>query len=233
MSRVPWWVLARTSVLDLLFPPHCQSCGRAGQWFCDRCVGAVSYLLPPLCVRCGMQIDDGLPCKACLQHPLPSALNGLRAMAHYDGDLRDAIHALKYEHVTALAEPLGEMLCTYLASQLLPFDLIVPVPLHPERRADRGYNQAELLARVISRESKVSLNTAALVRKLNTTPQVGLNQNQRRQNVRDAFHCTQRLDGLRLLVVDDVCTTGSTLSECAEALHAAGAASIWGLTLAR
>jgi len=160
-------------------------------------------------------------------------LDGLRAVAQYDGELRHVIHALKYEHVTALAEPLGRMLATYLAQHPLAFDLIVPVPLHPERRADRGYNQAELLARVIARQCGVSLNTSALVRKLNTTPQVGLNETERRRNVRNAFHCTQQLDARRMLVVDDVCTTGATLSECAGALHDAGATSIWGLTLAR
>ena len=233
MSGSPWWERARTSLLDLVFPPHCQGCGRAGQWFCDRCIGAVSYLQPPLCVRCGLQTDNGLECRACLRHPLPTALNGLRAVAHYDGELRHAIHVLKYERVSALADPLGRLLSTYLTQHPLPFDLIVPVPLHPERRDDRGYNQAELLAKVIARQCGVSLNTSALVRKLNTTPQVGLNETERRRNVQDAFQCKQRLDGQRVLVVDDVCTTGATLSECATALHAGGAASIWGLTLAR
>lgn len=233
MSGSPGWQQARAWLLDLVFPPHCQACGRAGQWFCDRCIGAVNYLRPPLCVRCGLQSDDGLDCRACLRHPLPPALDGLRAVAHYDGELRRVIHALKYEHMTALAEPLGRMLNTYLAQHPLPFDLIVPVPLHPERREDRGYNQAELLAKVIARQCGVALNASALVRKLNTTPQVGLNETERRRNVRDAFHCAQRLDGLRVLVVDDVCTTGATLSECARALHDGGAASSWGLTLAR
>jgi ComF family protein len=160
-------------------------------------------------------------------------LNGLRALAQYDAELRLAIHALKYDGITALAEPLGELLTAYIAQQPLPAELIVPVPLHPDRRAERGYNQSELLARVLSRQSRIPLNTSALTRPLNTTPQVGLNESERRQNVRGAFQCAQRLDGARVLVVDDVCTTGATLSECAEALHAGGAASIWGLTLAR
>ena len=233
MSVSPWWERARASLLDLVFPPHCQACGRAGQWLCDRCIGAVNYLRPPLCVRCGLQTDGGLDCRACLRHPLPLALDGLRAVAHYDGELRRVIHALKYEHVSALAEPLGRMLSTYLAQHPIPFDLIVPVPLHPERHEDRGFNQAELLAKVIARQCGVALNASALVRKLNTTPQVGLNETERRRNVRDAFHCAQRLDGLRVLIVDDVCTTGATLSECARALHDGGAASSWGLTLAR
>jgi len=154
-------------------------------------------------------------------------------VAHYDGELRHAIHVLKYEHVSALAEPLGRLLSTYLTQHPLHFDLIVPVPLHPERREDRGYNQAELLAKVIAKQCGAPLNTSALVRKLNTTPQVGLNENERRRNVQGAFQCKHRLDGLRVLVVDDVCTTGATLSECAMALHDGGAASSWGLTLAR
>jgi ComF family protein len=233
MNQAPWWQQARLALLDLVFPPRCLGCGRTGQWFCARCIASVHYLRLPVCARCGLQVGSGLPCRSCRRHPLPAALNGLRALAQYDGELRLAIHALKYEHITALAEPLGELLTAYLMQHPLPVDAIVPVPLHPDRRAERGYNQSELLSRVLSRQSRIPLNTSALQRRLNTTPQVGLNESERRQNVKGAFQCAQRLDGMRVLVVDDVCTTGATLSECAEALHAGGAATIWGLTLAR
>ena len=233
MSIAPWWQQARTAFLDLLFPPTCQGCGRFGQWFCDGCAASVRYIEAPACSRCGQSLAAGLSCAACARTPLPAALTGLRAAAHYDGALRKAIHELKYERVSAVAEPLGKLLGEYLARHPLPCDVIVPVPLHPERRADRGFNQAEMLALVVGRQSKLPVNTTVLVRRLNTTPQVGLNQSERHRNVRAAFICARRVDGMRVLVVDDVCTTGATLSECAEALQAGGAASVWGLTLAR
>ena len=186
-----------------------------------------------MCSRCGLPLDANLPCTACARIPPPAALTGLRAVAHYNGTLRKAIPELKYERVSAVAEPLGRLLGEYLGRHPLPCDVIFPVPLHPERRADRGFNQAELLALVMGRQCKLPVNTTSLVRRLNTTPQVGLNQSERRRNVRAAFTCARRVDGMRVLVIDDVCTTGATLSECAEALQAGGAASVWGLTLAR
>ena len=147
--------------------------------------------------------------------------------------MRRAIHALKYERVTAIAEPLGGVLADYLTQHPLPVTLLVPVPLHIERQRERGYNQSVLLAQALSRRLGYAVNTTALVRERHTKPQVGLNEGERRQNLLGAFRCAQRLDGARVLLIDDVCTTGSTMVECAAALRDAGAETIWGLTLAR
>ena len=172
-------------------------------------------------------------CADCSGDPLPPYLDGLRAVAHYDDPLRKAIHALKYEQLTAAAESLGRLLCDYLTLQPLAFDVIVPVPLHPERQAERGYNQSALLADVVAHERSARVDVRTLVRTRNTAPQVGLNESQRRSNLTGAFACRGRLEQARVLLIDDVCTTGATMRECAAALHAAGALSIWGLTLAR
>jgi competence protein ComFC len=231
MREKPWWHQARSILLDLVFPPHCQGCRAPGAWFCPRCVALLRTFQPPLCERCGRETADA--CASCQAHPLPASLLGLRAVAQFDGPLRRAIHALKYEQVTVLAEPFGLLLTDYLAAHPLPITLIVPVPLHAEREVERGYNQSKLLASVVSRASAIPMDAGAIVRARNTLPQVGLAEKARRTNLVGAFVCPRPLNGQRVLVVDDVSTTGATMSECALALSAAGAHSVWGLTLAQ
>ena len=223
----------RSALLDLIFPPRCLGCKRVGAWYCAQCISAIAYIHPPICSRCGQELAGAVTCAACRRSPLPAALDGLRAVAHHGGALRQAIHALKYERLSVIAEPLGLLLHNYLQQHSLPCTLIIPVPLHPERQHERGYNQSALLADVLCRHSGQPLNTQALIRQRHTRPQVGLDEKERRQNLRDAFQCVARLDQQQVLLIDDVCTTGSTLSECAQALRAAGAHAVWGLTLAR
>jgi ComF family protein len=233
MSTQPWWRRAHLAFLDLIFPPRCRGCNRAGQWFCDACITSLAYIRTPFCAHCGQELNGARECAYCRHHPLPSSLNGLRAVAHHEGALRKAIHALKYERMSVLAEPLGGLLANYLAQNRLPFTLIMPVPLHEERQRERGYNQSELLAQVVSARIDRPLVVGVLIRERRTPPQVGLNESERRQNLINAFRCARPVTHERVLLIDDVCTTGATLSECAAALCAAGAMSVWGLTLAR
>ncbi|MBI3733732.1 MAG: ComF family protein [Chloroflexi bacterium] len=233
MQQPRWLHQARSTILDLIFPPRCVGCGYGGRWLCAQCVASLKYLNAPLCVRCGQELGDANHCNACRSRPLPAALAGVRAVAHYDGHLRRAIHAFKYERLTALAEPLGAILADYLVGHSLPHTLILPVPLHPERERERGYNQSLLLAAVVGRHSRVPVNHRVLARVRNTRPQVGLNEQERQDNLLGAFRCTGRVDDQQVLLIDDVCTTGATMSQCALALRAAGARSVWGLTLAR
>ncbi len=230
---MPWLQQARLALLDLVFPPRCAGCGRAGTWFCPQCVASLHRVQPPICDRCGQELESLPACTDCGLDPLPPYLNGLRAVAHFDGSLRKAIHALKYERLTAAADALGALLCDYLASHAIPYELLIPVPLHAERQGERGFNQSALLVDVLSRKTGKPADAHTLVRTRNTLPQVGLNESERRTNLVGAFACVRRLDGAQVLLVDDVCTTSATMRECAAALHAAGAASIWGLTLAR
>jgi ComF family protein len=115
----------------------------------------------------------------------------------------------------------------------LAADLIVPVPLHPKRQAERGYNQSALLARELSRQVGLPVAPAELVRTVRTRPQVGLNRDERRANIAGAFRCAGKVTDLRIVLVDDVCTTGATLEACAAELRSAGAAHVVGLTVAR
>ena len=173
-------------------------------------------------------------CTQCQKAPFQ--MDGLRACAYHSGPLRTAIHQFKYEGLRSLAAPLGQLMGRAW-SELAPvngFDAIVPVPLHPARLRERGYNQATLLAREFSPSLGCPVVEDELVRTKATIPQIDLSAEQRRANVQHAFKCSKgSLAGQRALLVDDVCTTGATLEAAAAALYQAGAASVWSFTLAR
>jgi len=155
-------------------------------------------------------------------------------VVYFEGALRKAMHWLKYRGRTALADPLGGLMAEYWAQHPMQFDVIVPVPLHADRLRKRGYNQAALLARQMARRVGLMEEEQTLVRQRSTSRQVDLNAKQRKQNVRDAFHCSgDGLAGKQILLIDDVCTTGATLEACAIALLAGGARNVQALTLAR
>jgi ComF family protein len=218
--------------LDLLFPPRCVACSQVGSWLCAACQATVEFVPRPICPRCGRPVSTDDLCLRCRRNPLQ--LDGIRSVALHEGALRQAIHHLKYKRRRELATPLGRMLFVCWQETRLPADVVVPVPLHTSRQKERGYNQASLLARSLAEHADLTLNEAQLVRRRATAPQVGLGAQERKVNVRDAFVWIG--DGLadaRVLLVDDVCTTGSTLEACALALRQAGAESIWALTLAR
>jgi len=177
---------------------------------------------------------SSLLCSQCQKAPFQ--MDGLRACAFHSGPLRTAIHQFKYEGLRSLAAPLGQLM-SRAWSELVPvdgLDAIVPVPLHPARQRERGYNQASLLARELSRSLHCPVVEDELVRVKATTPQIDLSAEQRRANVQGAFRCTKgSLAGKRVLLVDDVCTTGATLEAAAAALYQAGVVSVWSFTLAR
>jgi ComF family protein len=203
---------------------------------CPDCLKAIPPLLPPFCQHCGSpSVMTGM-CQSCRYHP--PHLHGLRAVSIYQEPLRSYIHALKYDGKTRLAEPLGQLLAQAYTRYGFQVDAIISVPLHPERQQQRGYNHAELLAEVCSSLVGVPLYSDMVQRQRATPAQVGLAANQRYQNMAGAFLCTPAfasgtLSGRRILIIDDVCTTGATLEACAAPLYAAGAAAVLGLVLAR
>lgn len=149
--------------------------------------------------------------------------------------MRQAIHQLKYQSFRALAYPLAELLRDYLKANSLPAEVLVPVPLHHLRLRERGYNQAALLARELGKLIGLPVAEGTLYRVTNSLSQAKAPTAEiRRSNVEGAFSCgDNKLPERRILLLDDVCTTGATLNSCAIALKKAGAKSVWGLTLAR
>ncbi len=161
-----------------------------------------------------------------------SPLNGIAATAWHTGKLREAVTALKYENARALAKPLGEKLSNCLQQQNWIIDMIVPVPLHTKRLAERGYNQAQLLGEQVAFITGISCEENALKRIRETQSQVTISGAERLKNIKDAFVAnSQFVNGRSILVIDDVYTTGSTLSACGEALLSAGATIVYGLTV--
>ena len=224
------------NLLDIIFPPCCAGCGKSGHVLCSSCIEKIPPLVPPLCPQCGTQLPSYGVCPRCQYHRLN--LSGLRVVSAYQEPLRSYIHALKYEGNTRLAEPLGILMARAWVSYGLPVDMIVPVPLHSERQQRRGYNHAQLLAEVCAAQVQVPLHEHILIRTRATMAQVELAPSARYQNVAGAFVCnrafaTGTLYGRRILIIDDVCTTGATLEACAAPLFAAGAMAVWALVLAR
>ena len=224
------WGGLRSQCLDLLFPPRCIRCRQVGAWLCAECLNQTPRLEASFCARCGSTIADGL-CKRCRTPPLQ--IECIRSVVYSEGVLREAIHRFKYRGLTALAEPLGGLMAAYWVQHPMPTDVVVPVPLHAARLRERGYNQAALLACEMARRVGLAVDGQTLNRQRATAPQVELDASQRRENVRDAFRCSgNALSGKQVLLVDDVCTTGSTLEACALALYEGGAHAVRALTLA-
>jgi ComF family protein len=199
---------------------------------CEECQEQIAYVEPPFCARCGNTVFTNDLCARCQTNPLQ--IDRIRSVVYFEGVLREALHRFKYDQLTALARPLGDLLATYWRQHPMPVDVIVPVPLHNTRLRERGYNQAALLAREMARQVGVAVVERTLLRQRSTAPQVELDIKQRKKNVQGAFRCSSdALAGQRVLLIDDVCTTGATLEACAVAVREGGAHTVWALTLAR
>lgn len=218
------------ALLDILFPPRCVACRTAGDWFCAHCRASITPIPPPVCERCGRQIEKP-SCPICAIHP--PQIDGIRAFAFFENQLREAIHALKYEQRPEVVPALGALLSDFLGTLTWRVDALIAVPLHKERERARGYNQALLLARALGARNNLPVWSDALTRVRSTRPQVELNAVERRANVQDAFMANERVAGAHIALIDDVCTTGATIEACSIALKQRGAKSVWGLALAR
>ena len=223
---------AGRELLDVLFPMECVSCGASGKVICDKCAAALPLLLRPFCAICATP-GDFARCQSCAESV--RQFDGVRAPYRYAGAIRQAILALKYGNIKAGAPQLGDLLADYLSDNPLPGEIIVPVPMHPRRLRERGYNQAELLARRVAAHNKLRYERDLLFRTRQVEPQAGIGSAaQRTVNVSGSIGVStdREVSGASVILVDDVATTGSTLETCASALKQAGAVSVWGLTLA-
>ena len=185
-----------------------------------------------LCEKCGLPVSrDGL-CERCRTDPPP--FRALRAWAAFDFPVRQALHKLKYRRDMGLGDALAVPLARFTASLSWPLEVVLPVPLGRKRMQERGYNQVDLIARPLSLALDLEYQPAALKRKRETASQVGLSAVKRRENMQNAFLADAAIvRGKTVLVMDDVSTTGSTLTSCSEALLQSGAKDVFALTVAR
>lgn len=223
----PGWL--RQSVQRL--PGSCLLCAAdsMAELLCEPCQADLPGLPEHACPMCGECTTHGERCGSCLVRP--PHFSGITTLFRYAFPVDRMIHALKYGHQLALAEWFGARLATRLDK--LAFDRIMPMPLHPRRLSERGFNQAMEIARVLEKRLHIPVDRNSLQRCQITQPQASLLLKQRHSNVRGAFACQNDLSGLRILLVDDVLTSGATADECARTLALHGAELIHVAVVAR
>ncbi len=242
MGGLSFFKKIRDYSLDFLFPINCLGCGKEGEWVCRDCLHKLKISIPNFlpCPKCGKVGESGLPGKFCYNHK--ENLDGLWIASSSEVKLlREAIHSFKYKYIEDLEDILGSLFIDFL--QVLEnnyniknyFTYIIPVPLHKKRQAERGYNQADLLSKKPADFLEIKVFNNILKRSRYTFPQVNLSKAERKVNIKNAFRIIKKpsLKDDRILLIDDVYTTGSTMEECAGVLKKSGAKSVWGLVLAR
>jgi len=234
-----------TQCLNLLYPPVCQLCQKhraevRDGFVCRQCWSHVRFIRPPFCDRCGLPFEGDLTtsfvCTNC--HELEFHFSSARSAVVAKGVVLEAIHRFKYSRALWFENFLADLLVREAAPVLRAgeaWNCIVPVPLHPLKLREREFNQAALLAAHLARATKIPLNEKILRRVNPTATQTLLTRDQRAANMKNAFTVRKgtRLAGKRIVLVDDVLTTGATTNACAQALQVAGAAEICVWTVAR
>ncbi len=233
---------ALRSFVDIFFPPVCPFCtadiALRGEGLCGGCAGRLGLHLikGPVCRVCGAPMKGNCgpesTCGACIKRP--PRFSSARSLYVFSGGAREAVHCLKYRGRTMLGPVLGRALAGLVSSMNFSPEVVLPVPLHRKKLRARGFNQSVVLARHMARSLGLRADVSSLARSRHTASQVGLNTKERRRNVAGAFvlRRAQRVGGRRVLLVDDVLTTGATVNECSRVLRAAGA-EVAVVTLAR
>lgn len=221
------------AALDFLFPQKCLGCGEEGSLLCQTCRKSLPQIVDPVCPRCGRPQSSSIVCPACLRWQ--ASIDGIRSPLIFTGIIREAIHNFKYKNLRNLAKPLATILFEYFIHQNIPANILVPVPLHPKRLRERGYNQSTLLARELGKLINMPVNEHCLVREKFIAPQAKTNSvDERHKNVLNAFTCLgTHVRNSHVLLIDDVSTSGATLDACARVLKSADVVSVWALVLAR
>ncbi len=242
VSRVREWLASAVAQFsDLLFPPVCASCRRmtgSHRALCSDCWVSVTFMEPPCCSVLGIpfayDLGEGAVSPEAIANP--PAFDRLRSVAAYDGVVRNLVHALKYRDHLELVPMMAGWMVRAGKEHLASADAVLPVPLHRRRLLSRRYNQSAELSRTIARLSGIDHLPRSLVRKRATIHQVGLSRKARMRNVEGAFTVPENLRdtvlGRKLVLVDDVYTTGATANAAARALKRAGAAEVTVLTFA-
>ncbi len=223
-------------ILNLIYPRHCFVCGEAAPFreeLCPKCRGRLPYIRGKRCRMCGKPIEETeVFCDDC-KRGTHSYREGF-GLFLYDDVMREAMVYLKYKKRQEYAHPMGELLYAGARDKLDAWrpHVLVPIPIHKKRRIERGYNQAELLARPISKRSGIPMRTDLLLRSHATRAMKQLNPTERRENLKAAFVCPRPLKPtLRVLLLDDIYTTGATIDAACDTLKAAGACEVFFLSV--
>jgi competence protein ComFC len=228
--------------LDTLFPISCISCNKPGEWLCQKCFSKINLKNEQVCPYCEKKITpDGRTCFDCRKK---YGLDGLLVASTYQNKIvSHAIHLYKYRFVEDFFCSLGNIMLKVIKNSELPLpDLIIPIPLHPRRLRWRGFNQSEMLAEHLSQKIApgfpIALKNDIIERARYTQPQMKIrNQSQRKKNIENAFRVARNkmksLKNKRILLVDDITTTGATLFECARTLKKSGAREVFAVVIAR
>jgi len=234
-----WWAF-KEAILDIIYPVNirCLLCGSRKEELmpggeCRSCQDSLPFIVPPACPKCGKPVlVDGETCPDCLHgyHPYYQAMSILE----YRRGVPELIHRYKYQRERILAKPMIEWMTQGVKMKGWHFDIIVPVPLHPKRRRERGFNQAAILAQGIGRNLSKPVICDNLIRVKDTPTQVALDRQNRMANLQGAFKVREpkSFKDKTVLLVDDVYTTGATVDQCTRIILGAGADKIYVLTLA-
>jgi len=223
---------------DVIFPIFCVGCGQEGGWCCEQCLNKIKGDYMPSCPVCNRHNATGETCQSCLAS---SSLDGVTALFKYSEDemVGKLLKQFKYNYARGIEAVLQKIITNWGGSL---FDkegkdravCLIPVPLHPRRERERGFNQSEILAKILGNRFSFSLDNASLKRIRYTKQQARLSGEQRRENLRAAFlWVNKKSPPDRVLLIDDVFTTGTTMQECARVLKQAGVKQVWGWVLAR
>ncbi|MFH1187602.1 MAG: ComF family protein [bacterium] len=225
--------------LDLIFPNECFGCGCEGVLLCQKCFSFIKLRPEQSCLDCKQKTDFGKFCPRCAPN---YDLDGVLIASYYDQKIVDKlIKSFKYYFVKDSHKDLGKILILFLNDLLnkewqafnIKKSLIMPVPLSAYRKRWRGFNQSEILARLVADNFNLKLSVNELIRIKHTKPQVKLDKTRRKNNIKDCFDLDAcNLAGRQIILIDDVVTTGATLNECAKILKQHGSGKVWGLALA-
>lgn len=224
--------------IDLLFPRRCPVCDGIvmprGRLICPECINKLSFVKAPVCQKCGKEVisADVEYCFDCIRHKRSFEYG--RALINYEEHARNSMVKIKYKNKREYLDFYGEAICARYEKQILRMgaEVLVPVPVHPSRKRERGFNQAEILARRIGERLAIPLCPSMLTRNKKTMPQKGLDPAGRLENLEKAFLAEESARGVKgIILVDDIYTTGSTMEACTRALKKSGAKKVYFLTI--
>jgi competence protein ComFC len=225
-------------LLDLFFPKFCFSCQREGSYLCEDCLATIDILYWCFCLcEKPQRLPEARKCRNCQK----KQLNGLYFAASYKNNLvKKIIHRFKYDpYIKELSQPLASLIITHLSLIQKNFPggnfLLVPVPLSKKKLKRRGFNQSEEIAKELSKNLGIPVSSDALIKEKETSPQMELSKEERAENIKGVFDVNnqEKIRGKKILLVDDVYTTGATMEECARVLKQSGAKEVWGIAVAR